>query len=177
MKSLALTLRDELAELLSGAVAIVGVGNPCRGDDALGPLLAERLAGRVDALVVNAEDIPESHLYRVIVARPDAVLFLDAVDLGAAPGAAALLHAQSVSSYLPSTHRMPLSMLMDIVRRESGARVAVLAVQPRHAELGRPPSAEIEMSLACLAETIVELLAPARRPAGGVAGAERAATW
>lgn len=169
-----MSLRDELAELLSGAVVLVGVGNPLRGDDALGSLLAGRLAGRVGARVVDAEDVPENHIYAVIGLRPDTVVFIDAVDLGAAPGAAALLGPDDVARYPASTHRVPLSLLIDVVRRETGSRVSVLAVQPRHTELGRPPSAEVETSLDWLAGTIAELLPPGL-PTG--AAAERAATW
>lgn len=172
-----MSLRDELAELLSGAVTVVGIGNPARGDDAFGSLLARELAGRVGGNVVDAEDVPESYLFTVVAAAPDAVLFLDAIDLGAAPGSAALLGAGEVSSYLPSTHRTPLAMLMGIVERETGARVRVLALQPRQIGLAMPPSPEVVASVASLAELLVDLL-PARRSAEmGPTGAERAASW
>lgn len=172
-----MTLRDELAGLLHGAVTIVGIGNPARGDDAFGSRLARALAGTVGAAVVDAEDVPESYLLRVIAARPDVVLFLDAVDLGEAPGTIALFHAEELSLYQPSTHRMPLAMLMEIVEREAGARVALLAVQPSHTELGGPPGPEVSESLACLTELLVDLL-PRRRSAAGVpTGVEGAASW
>jgi hydrogenase 3 maturation protease len=169
-------MRAELAELLSGAVTIVGIGNPMRGDDAFGPLLARRLAGRVGVSVINAEDVPESFVCTVIAGSPEAVLFLDAIDLGGTPGAAALLGAGEVSSYMPSTHRMPLSMLMEIVGRETGARVAVLAVQPRHTELAMPPSPEVAASVASLAELLIDVLPPPRGAPSDSRGAARAAS-
>lgn len=171
-----MSLRAELAELLSGAVTIVGIGNPMRGDDAFGPLLARRLAGRVGVIVIDAEDVPESFVCTVIAGSPESVLFLDAIDLGEAPGAAALLGAGEVSAYMPSTHRMPLSMLMEIVQRETGARVAVLAVQPRHTELAMPPSSEVAASVTGLAELLIDVLPPRRAALCGPTGAERAAS-
>ncbi|MDD5563744.1 MAG: hydrogenase 3 maturation endopeptidase HyCI [Thermoanaerobaculaceae bacterium] len=171
-----MSLRAELAELLSGAVTIVGIGNPVRGDDAFGSLLARLLAGRVRALVIDAEDVPENFVLAAITASPDAVLFLDAIDLGEAPGTAALVSARELSSYMASTHRMPLSMLMEIVRRETGARVAVLAVQPGHTELAMPPSPEVAASAASLAELLIDVLPSGRVAPCGPSGAERSAS-
>ena len=170
-----MSLRAELAELLSGAVTIVGVGNPMRGDDAFGPLLARLLAGRVGGIVIDAEDVPESFVFPVIAGSPESVLFLDAIDLGEAPGTAALLGAGEVSSYVPSTHRTPLSMLMEIVQRETGARVAVLAVQPRHTELAMPPSLEVAASVTSLAGLLIDVLPPRLGAQSGPTGAEGAA--
>jgi hydrogenase 3 maturation protease len=178
------TLRDELARRLQGRVVIIGIGNPIRGDDAFGPLLARRLQGRVAAQVVDAEDVPESYLRTVIAASPETVLFLDAIDLGEPPGSAAVLESGELTSYVPSTHRMPLSMLMDIVGKEAGARVAVLAVQPGQVELGGPLSAAVEATVSVLEELFLEVIPGLTEdPVAGAASAfgtvltERASSW
>jgi len=153
-----MTLARVLADRLKGSVVLVGVGNPLRGDDAAGCELARRLEGRSGALVVNAEDIPESHLVRIATARPDTVLFVDSVDLGTAPGSVAVLEEKQMAGYCPSTHRVPLRLLMECLRRDTGADVFLVAVQPGQIGLGEPMSDEVTASIALLVETLEGLL-------------------
>lgn len=153
-----MSLAKKLAGRLRGSVVVVGVGNPLRGDDAAGCEVALRLQGRSAALVLNAESVPESELVRIAMAHPDTVMFVDAVDLGAAPGSLAVLEARQMAHYGPSTHRVPLRILMECVRRDTGADVFVVAVQPRNVEFGEPMSAKVAAGVALLAETIEDLL-------------------
>lgn len=153
-----MSLAKELADRLRGSVAVIGIGNPLRGDDAAGCEVAQRLQGRSTALVVNAEEIPESHLVRIATARPDTVLFVDAVDLGAVPGSVAVLEAKQMVGYCPSTHRVPLGLLMECLRRDTGADVFLIAVQPGQIGFGEPMSHEVTASITLLVETLERLL-------------------
>ncbi|UCC72555.1 MAG: hydrogenase maturation protease [Gemmatimonadota bacterium] len=153
-----MSLAKELADRLGGSVVVVGIGNPLRGDDAAGCEVARRLQGRSAALVVNAEEIPESHLVGIAAARPDTVLFVDAVDLGAAPGSLAMVEAQQMGGYCPSTHRMPLGLLMECLRRDTAADVFLVAVQPGRIGFGEPMSAEVTASITLLIDTLEGLL-------------------
>jgi hydrogenase maturation protease HycI len=157
-----MSLARKLASRLTGSVVVVGVGNPLRGDDAAGCELAQRLQGRTAALVLNAESVPESELVRIAMALPDTVMFVDAVDLGTAPGSLAVLEAEQMANYGPSTHRVPLRILMECVRRDTVADVFLVAVQPRNVGFGEPMSAEVAASIALLAETIEDLLPAVR---------------
>jgi hydrogenase maturation protease HycI len=159
-----MSLATQLADRLKGSVVVVGVGNPLRGDDAAGCEVARQLEGRSAALVVNAEEIPESHLVRIAASRPDTVLFVDAVDLRAAPGSIAVLESKQMTGYCPSTHRVPLGILMECLRRDVGADVFLVAVQPRQIGFGAPMSAEVEASVTLLIKTLEALLPAA--PAG-----------
>jgi len=159
-----MTLREELAWRLHGAVVIVGIGNPHRGDDAFGPLLAQSLNGRVAARVIDAQDMPESYLFSIAQGDPDTVLFADAVDLGRPPGSVAVLTATDLSDYLPTTHRVPFPLMVEVLHRETDAQVALLAVQPRGTGLDEPLSREVAATLTSLVETIAELLAPPPAP-------------
>lgn len=156
-------LGRELARCLAGRAVLVGVGNPLFGDDAAGCLLAERLAGAPRLIVVRAEDVPESYVTRIVDLRPDVVLFADAVDLGAAPGSVAILDADEMTRYEASTHRVPLGLLARIVRRASGARVFVLAIQPGPRRFGTGPSAEVAAAVDALAG-VMRGLAACRPP-------------
>jgi len=163
---------------------IIGVGNPMRGDDAFGSSLAQRLAGRIAAHVIDAEDVPESYLWTAIAAQPDTILFLDAVDLGAAPGAAALLDPEQIACRCVSTHHVPLAMMVEVLRRETGASVALLAMQPSHIEFARPMSPTSSAALSCLEGLLMDVLPLLTEDShAGAASArmrilaERAASW
>lgn len=153
-----MTLEAALDARLRGDLVILGIGNPLRGDDAAGGLLARRLGPAPGVTAIDAEEVPESHLGRILAARPSVVLLIDAVDLGAPPGSAALLESGDLPLGPVSTHRVPLRLLMDVVARDTGADVLLLAIQPRHVEFGRPLSAEVRTTVALLTETLDRIL-------------------
>jgi hydrogenase 3 maturation protease len=152
------TLPDELAPRLSGNVVVVGVGNPLRGDDAAGCLVARRLHGTEGVCVIEAEEVPESFVGDIAAAAPAAVALVDAVDLGAEPGAVAVLEKEQVAAYAPTTHRLPLSLVMDVVQQRTGADVFLIAVQPFRVDFGTAMTPEVSESVARLAEMLAELL-------------------
>jgi hydrogenase 3 maturation protease len=160
-----MSLREELARRLSGRVVVVGVGNPLRGDDAAGCLVARRLQGTPGVRVVEAEEVPESFVGDIAAAMPDVVALVDAVDLGAEPGAVAMLEREQVATYAPTTHRMPLSLVMEVVQRRTGADVFLIAVQPLTLAFGAKVSPEVSETVEVLAAVLSELLrAPGVRP-------------
>jgi hydrogenase 3 maturation protease len=149
-----MTLPDALAVRLSGKVVVVGIGNPMFGDDAAGCLVARRLTGTLGLLVIEAEDVPECYLGEIVAARPDVVVFVDAVDLGEAPGSTAVLQQDMLASYEASTHRVPLSLLAKLISRECGADVWVIAIQPRQVNLGATLSTEVAQAIVALSGLI-----------------------
>ena len=72
-------------------VAIVGVGQELNGDDVAGLLVARALATAAAAhahvLVVEAGPAPENFTGALRRFAPQAILFVDAANLGAEPGA------------------------------------------------------------------------------------------
>jgi hydrogenase 3 maturation protease len=152
------TLADELAARLSGNVVVVGVGNPLRGDDAAGCLVARRLHGTPGVRVIEAEEVPESFVGDIAAAVPDAVAMVDAVDLGREPGAVALLEKEQVAAYAPTTHRMPLSLVMEVAHRRTGADVFLIAVQPSRVDFGTLTTPEVSDSVERLAGMLGEIL-------------------
>jgi hydrogenase 3 maturation protease len=158
-----MTLADELAARLSGRTVVVGVGNPLRGDDAAGCLVARWLHGAEGARVIEAEEVPESFVGDIAATMPDTVVLVDAVDLGAEPGAVAVLEREQVAAFAPTTHRLPLSLVMDVVQRRTGADVFLIAVQPLSLEFGAPVSPQVGAGVELLAGVLSGLL---RAPCG-----------
>lgn len=155
----------ELKKLLQGKkVAIVGIGNRLRGDDAIGSVIAQRLSEGVvsAATVIDAETVPENYLDDLRKAKPDVVLFVDAVDFGGEVGDWKLVPLQALADKLPSTHTMSVKLLGQLLEGE-GMTCWLLAIQPKQIALGIPMSEK----LAEAANRIVDLLVLELNEAGG----------
>jgi hydrogenase 3 maturation protease len=156
-----MTLERQLRQRLKGKkVVVVGVGNPLRGDDAAGCRVANKLKETPCLRVIIAEEVPENYFGLVTKMKPDTVVFVDAVELGMPPGAVALVEKDDIAGHMPTTHRMPLSILMSLLARETGADVFLLAVQPYATDFGMAVSREVELSSALLANAIEEVALP-----------------
>lgn len=151
-------LRDELQHRLKGKVLLIGIGNPLRGDDASGPALIEMLADRVSAGLLDAGEVPESYVGRILAARADTIVVVDAADFGAEAGDVAVLEIENLAGCAISTHQMPLGVLLRHIAEKSRADLFALGVQAAHIDFGEPPSPEVMGSLRDLAELFMELL-------------------
>jgi hydrogenase 3 maturation protease len=138
-------------------VLILGVGNPLCGDDGLGPGLVARLQGRVRAILIDAEDVPENYLGPITIAQPEVVLIVDAVDMGAKPGEVALISASQIAGTRISTHNSSLALFAQWVEAETGAQVLLLAVQPETVEFGVMMSPEVAITLEGLEDLFLYL--------------------
>ncbi len=156
------TLREQLRQLITGPVVIVGVGNELRGDDALGVVLAERLEGRVNATIIIGQDVPENFAVQVAQLRPALVLLLDAADMGLQPGSVRLIPAEQAPAVPGGTHRPSLEMFAAFVRLESGAPSYIVGVQPdmTRVDMGSEMSPTVQHAIERVAEVLVEMLPP-----------------
>lgn len=147
-------LQKQLATAMQGTVVVMGIGNPCRGDDAAGSLIAREISDVSALQVVDVQDVPESYLYKVAAQKPETVLLIDSADLHAAPGSVALLEKNQTNAFWPSTHRFPVSLLMDYLEHETHARVLLLAIQPKSTEFGEEVSEEVSTTVGAIAEML-----------------------
>lgn len=138
---------------------VIGYGNPGRGDDGIGPLLAERLQDWLEAEGLRGidvlTDIQLNIEHALDIAGRDRVLFIDASADGAAPYALTAVAAVADASY--TTHAVSPQGLVEICRRIiKGAvpRAELLAVPGECFDLGAPLSAtaaaNVEAAWACL---------------------------
>lgn len=161
-----MNLRKQLADALRGAVIVMGIGNLCRGDDAAGSRVAQRISSAPDVSVIDAQEVPENYLCQVEDRQPDTVLLIDAVDLNTAPGSVALLDEGQTAAYWPSTHRVPLCLLVDILKRTTHARIFLIAIQPGQTAFLQPLSAEVASSVESIVAILNDVLNARQRPAG-----------
>ena len=156
---------ETLPHRLNGKVLILGVGNPLRGDDGVGPYLIEQLKGRVNATLLDCEEVPENFLGRIAESQPNSVLIIDAIDFGMNPGAAALLEEdQLLAGTSLSTHHSSLQLFIKWVKAETGGQVLVLGIQPGAIEFGNDMSPEVKETVDLLRLIIIGALSPGELP-------------
>lgn len=160
-----MNLQEQLAAAMRGTVVVMGIGNPCRGDDAAGSLVARKISDVPGVHVIDAQDVPENYLCQVADQRPDTVVLIDSVDLKSAPGSVAFLDKDQTAAYWPSTHRVPISLLMNYLERENHTHVRLIAIQPRQTAFLQPMSAAVSSSVEAIAGVLKEVIAVRQMPA------------
>jgi hydrogenase maturation protease len=124
-----------LAARVPRPAAIVGVGSPLRGDDGFGPAVVAALGPCAMLRPFDVQAVPESFLVPIVESGCPGLVFVDAADLGAAPGRVAVVPAARLAEVDVSTHAIALSLVAEAVGRlaeEGGRKVAavLLAAQP-----------------------------------------------
>ncbi len=150
----------QLAKLVEGRkVAIVGVGNRLRGDDAVGSVVAEALmsCASEQVLVIDAETVPENYLGTLLRERPELVLFVDAVDFGGKAGEWQIVPLSALQHKIPTTHTVSLKLLGEILARE-GIDSWLLAIQPEQIAFGAPLSPSVTAAVQQLVNLLKKIL-------------------
>lgn len=165
-------LAAALARRLRGRVLVIGIGNPMRGDDVVGCQVARQLRQLAhehptpNLAVLVVEDVPESFAGPALAAHPDVVVLVDAVDLHAPPGSAALIDAESLGNGAAVTHRTPLRVLAQYLAHEARADVCLLGIQPANVAWGAALSPAVAAAARDTAAILLDAIRCAARAAG-----------
>ena len=130
-------------------IAVLGVGNLFRSDDAAGILVARALSQRECAadpnhvLILEAGPAPENRTGELRKFAPDVILIADAADMGETPGAIRWIAEEEIDGMSASTHSLPLSMLIHYLRLELNCNVRILGIQVGSNEVGQNISPEV----------------------------------
>jgi hydrogenase 3 maturation protease len=156
-------LEDELSNWLSDAkkVVVAGIGNPIRQDDHVGVRVVQDLVGKVSEKVhlIECETVPESFVDEIIEVAPTHVLLVDAAVLRLAPGTAHLYDVEEVvNSSSISTHTLPLRVFCEYVFTLTGARIALLLIEPLETDFGEGLSADLQAAADRVTKVLEELL-------------------
>jgi hydrogenase maturation protease len=129
-------LADALRTRFGPPLAVVGIGNALRGDDAFGPAVVAALEPCPALRLFDVQAVPESFLVPIVSSGCAGVLFVDAADLGAEPGRVALVPSEALAEVDVSTHAISLSLVAEAIqglaRGDSGRQIscALLGAQP-----------------------------------------------
>jgi len=154
---------EELKSWSAGAtkVVVVGIGNPIRTDDYVGLRIVQDLQGTLPETVclLEAETVPESYLSTIEEFHPSHVLLVDAAFLKLKPGEARLVDPEKVIDYSAiSTHVLPLRIFCEYVKQATGAKIALLLVEPNSMEFGEGLSIEVKAAAERLGKLLLYLL-------------------
>ena len=134
------------------------IGNDMRGDDALGPLIAENLAElfieQQELMVINAETVPENYTGLIRKEIPSHIIFIDAVEMKMNPGHIRLVQSDEIADYSISTHAMPLSFMIKYLKSFTDASMLLIGIQPKNMEMSHTISEEVKNSVEELTEII-----------------------
>jgi hydrogenase 3 maturation protease len=153
-----MNLRERLCNAIRGNVVVMGIGNPCRGDDAAGSCVAQQICSAPGVCVIDAQDVPENYLCQAADQRPDTILLIDCVDMKSAAGSVALFDTDQTAAYWPSTHRVPVSLLVGYLERTTHARIFLIAIQPHDTGFLQSMSAEVLSSVEGIADLLNDVL-------------------
>ena len=147
-----------LAKRLRGKrTVILGVGNPLQGDDAIGPNLVDLLHGRIDASLIYGGEVPENYLSSIRATRPEVVLIVVALELGAEPGCIAVLDADRLRAIENFTRNPGLAFLAVMIQDETGAEVILVGIQPEDTTFAAGMSKPVNQTMKNLEEMLVNV--------------------
>jgi hydrogenase 3 maturation protease len=152
-------LTECLSQLRGSKTVIVGIGNMLKGDDAAGPMLCQKIAGRVCAKVIDAGATPENYIEHIKKCKCDNVLVVDTVDFGATPGPPGRIRfftRDRIGSYAFSTHVLSPRFFADLIAKDVSGNVFFLGIQPAHTNLGRAVSPPVVAAVDLLARLLSE---------------------
>jgi len=152
---------DELARFFSEArkIVIIGVGNPIRRDDSIGVEIINELEGKLPAsvLLVKSEVVPENFLDPIIEFNPTHVLIIDAALLNLSPGSVKLVQAREVLKTAISTHTLPIQVFCAYLAQMSGAKIAMLLIQPEDTGFGEGITDELDLTKQKLVNYLIKI--------------------
>jgi hydrogenase maturation protease len=150
-------------------VLVIGIGNPSRGDDAIGPLAIERLEAMDLPGVEVLTDFQLQVEHAVDLVGRREVVFVDATVSGEGPFSFDAI--APVADQGATTHALAPAAVLDVYRRYTDAplpQARVLAVRGFEFELGAPLSDAAARNLEAALEVLVAHLARSNRGEGAV---------
>ena len=144
----------------AGKIVIAGIGNSIRRDDFVGVKIIQNLEGKISKNVqlIECETVPESFLEPMIEFNPSHVLLIDAAILGSEPGDISLIDPESVAEVpAVTTHMLPLRRFCEYITKMTGAKIALLLVEPEDTDFGEGLTIRVQAAAEKIAETLLEI--------------------
>ncbi|MCD6468873.1 MAG: hydrogenase maturation protease [Thermoplasmata archaeon] len=145
--------------------AVVGLGNPLRGDDGVGIVLIERLREcsvklprGVEILDGGTGGLGLVHVF----SRFETIIVVDAVDFGGKPGAYRFFKLDEVESFssdnVLSSHEDDFLKVLSFFKKldSSPKKVFVFGVQPKSVSYGMKLSSEVEERVGFLVDELIK---------------------
>ena len=139
---------------------MIGVGNPARGDDAAGRLVARRLRSALAADIEIAETDGEPSALLTLLDGAERAILADACASGATPGTVQRFDVSDTplpkATFSLSTHGLGLAEAIELARAlgQLPAQTIVYAIEASAFEIGAPVSPAIAAAVRAAGEQI-----------------------
>jgi hydrogenase 3 maturation protease len=119
-----------------------------RSDDGIGSIIAEEITTEesTNLIIYDAETTPENYIDKVVEAKPDWVIFVDACNFGAKPGEFKMFNdgeIEEISYGLLSTHTLPLTLTIELIKKQHNCKISLIGIQPKSFIMGTDLSPEL----------------------------------
>ena len=159
-------LKKEIRAFIAAAdrLVVLGIGNPDKGDDAVGPLCVDLIKAGLDkdlpshVKIINAGVMPENYTGEIRKFKTSHVLIIDAVISSNKPGSIFKVVPEHITNDDISTHRMPLNMLALFINKNIGSNILIIGIEPGIIDFDTPISKIASLSLNTLTKYIISLL-------------------
>jgi hydrogenase 3 maturation protease len=160
-------LRQSLRRLAEPPrVALLGIGNPLRGDDGVGDWIAYGLRQRLitqpgqafQVQIFEGGAAPENQTGALRRFAPGLVILVDAVQMDASPGETAWFNWDEIQAEAASTHGISAGMLGYYLTSELGCQVALIGIQPAGNEMDARLSPQVQQAAEIVLSGLAEAL-------------------
>ncbi len=156
-------IEDDLKIWLSNAqrVIVAGIGNPLRKDDFVGVEIVRKLKNQVSKFVrlIECEDVPESFIEPIAEFEPTHILIIDAAMLDLKPGESKLIEVSELIEQSPiSTHALPLRIFCEYLAKTTGAKIALLLMQPEDTGFGEGLTSKLKETATTMTNLLLKFL-------------------
>lgn len=140
-------------------VVLIGVGNEFRGDDYVGMEICKRLKGKIPkANIIESGASPENFTGKLRRIKPSHIIIIDAADMSEQPGTIRIVDSSNIDGLAISTHRIPLSLFINYLKRNMDVSIALIGIQPKSTGFGEPLSPELEKAVEDLSKVLKKVL-------------------
>ena len=143
-------------------IVILGIGNEIKGDDGLGPIIAQKSLLLFDKnrniTVFDGGTVPENYTGLIRKENPTHIILVDAVDMKKEPGYIRVVRKEEIAKYNISTHAMPVSFLIKYMETTVNAQIILIGIQPKSMNFAEPVSKEVEKSIDKVTATFDRLI-------------------
>ncbi|GAB5046109.1 hydrogenase 3 maturation endopeptidase HyCI [Thermodesulfovibrio sp. TK110] len=150
---------NEFLKNIKGKVLIAGIGNPLRGDDAIGSYIVKALNNeKINATLIDCEDQTERFIDKIIQHKPDTVIFIDAVYMNHEPGSVVFLKEENLHHTGVSSHQSNLKMCIEYIKSKIKTQIFIIGIKPENTDFGKPVSEKVLSVAEILKNILIQAL-------------------
>jgi hydrogenase 3 maturation protease len=160
----------ELKELLEERLkyckklAILGAGSVLLADDAAGIMIVTRLKEIFseevypDLRIYLGYTAPENFTGEIKKFNPCHLIIIDAADMKEEPGSVMVIQPDVISGVSFSTHMLPLKVMAEYLKKETGCEMTILGIQSVDVSYGGEVTPKVKEAVDEITDIMVEVI-------------------